>query len=123
MSRKRNSASIFKAKKFADLLLYEASGGTIGTKSVGNAEAMTFGERRGLLDSLIKIASLEQKDAEDGPEVSGLELIKKQMAKDKENDSRESRSSRDTGRVAENSADDPDGDSTDAPEDDTADRG
>lgn len=122
MSRKRNAVSITKAKKFADLLLYEASGGTIGTKPEGNAEAMTFGERRGLLDSLIKIASLEQKDADDGPEVSGMDLIRKQMAKEKENGSRAGRGTRDIGGASESSAD---GSGADYPasEDDTADRG
>lgn len=107
MARKRNALSLSKAKRFADLLLYEASGGTIGLKPEKLTDTMTFGEKRGLLDSLIKIASLEQKDGDGEPSESGLEMIKKQMAKDRENVSRESRSPRDTRGASESSTDEP----------------
>lgn len=127
MSKKRSALSLSKAKRYADFLLYEITGGNLGVKPenlITNSTA-TFAEKRGLLDSLVKIASLEQKDTDDGPEVSGMDLIRKQMAKDKENGSGTVRGRRDTRGTAEDSPDDLDSDhsSSNTAEDDTADRG
>lgn len=57
----------------------------MGTESVKTSTAMTFGEKRGLLDSLVKIATMQNKDAEarEGDEESGLEKIMRQNAKNK----------------------------------------
>lgn len=116
MAKKRNSLST--AKQYSKLLLYQATGGKMGNKPEKDDGTMTFAEKRGLLDSLVKIALLEQKDADDGPEESGMDLIRKQMAKDKENDSGKSRGTRDFGGTAEDSSDEPepDGDTPYAPE-------
>lgn len=117
MARKRNTLSLSKAKRYSDLLLYEATGGTIGTAPSGKSETMTFGEKRGLLDSLIKIASLEQRDVDDNPEESGMDLIRKQIAKRNDEDGGgKNRDTRDNGRSPEGSPHEPNTTATGASE-------
>jgi len=53
-----------KAKFYSDILLFEATGGSMGKPLAEDAkppEGMTFAEKRGLLDSLIRIAGLDHK--------------------------------------------------------------
>lgn len=62
------------ARRYAKYLLHQATGGAMGTKpgeeDSGSSEDMTFAEKRGLLDSLIKISIIEEKfhSPEDGEE-------------------------------------------------------
>ena len=104
MSRQRKSQALSDAKKFYKLLLYEATGGNLGTKpekEIKNQVA-DFGEKKGLLAEIIKLATIEQKSIEDQPEVSGLEMIRNQL-----NGSRSSGSERDSERT-KSGADAPD---------------
>lgn len=76
--RKKKSQTLTDAKKFYKLLLFEASGGNLGTKpelTVKN-EGMTFAEKRGFLDSLIKISELERKAAESDEGESFFDKLK-----------------------------------------------
>lgn len=78
--RKSKNDGLVKAKRYADLLLFQISSGNMGQspeKEIKN-EIATFGEKRGLLDSLIKIAILETKDVGDEDE-SGFELIRRKI--------------------------------------------
>lgn len=64
MARKR-SATLDKARKYSDFLLYTATGGTMGKPFVRKEsipDDMDFADKRSLLDSLIKIAILESKE-------------------------------------------------------------
>lgn len=66
MSKKRRNSkdALKKAKQYSDILLFEATGGTMGAPLAEDAKAregMTFAEKRGLLDSLVKIAILDHK--------------------------------------------------------------
>lgn len=103
MARQRKSQAMTDAKKFYRLLLWEASGGNLGTKPEIEVKNQTadFGEKKGLLSEIIKLATLEQKAIEDEPEVSGLDMIRKQL-----NGDRTDRSGRDIERATESSADD-----------------
>lgn len=79
MSRKRKD-DLEIAKKFRDLLLWEITGGNMGKRPENpvKKEVATFGEKRGFLDSMIKIAALERKEGDEGEE-SGFDLIRSQM--------------------------------------------
>lgn len=103
MARNRKSQAMADAKKFYKLLLYEASGGNLGTKPETEIKNNTadFGEKKGLLAEIIKLATLEQKAIEDSPEESGIDMIRRQL-----NGSRESPSRGDIGRTSESSSDD-----------------
>lgn len=61
--RKSKHDSLVKAKKYADILLYQATNGTMGKKleNEPSEQTMTFAEKKGLLDTLIKIAAIDQK--------------------------------------------------------------
>jgi hypothetical protein len=77
MARSRRD-TLGKARLYSDLLLYQATGGAIGKAPKGDIkepEGITFGEKRGLLDSLIKIATMESK-VEEPPE-SPFELMRR----------------------------------------------
>lgn len=87
MARKKKHEGLLTAKAYADILLYQATGGMIGTKIDKDSKDMTFGEKRGLLDSLIKIAALEKED-EGEEELSGFDQIRRQMEKRKKQDAR-----------------------------------
>lgn len=78
--RRKKGPSI--VKQFSDLLLYEITGGNMGTapKTEIKSEVATFGEKRAFLDTLIKIAVLEKKDDDDDQE-GGFETILKQSRK------------------------------------------
>lgn len=78
--RRSRKDSLTSARKYAEILLYEASGGSMGKApdSLKTTE-MTFGEKRGLLDSLIKIATLEHKVTPESDE-SGFDIIKKGLS-------------------------------------------
>ena len=96
MAKHRND-TLDKARKYSDFLLYQATGGTIGKppKSSPNdftsQGEMTMGEKRGLLDSLIKIAAMEGKFEE--PPDSAFDLIKRGL-----NGSQTTNDERDYGR-------------------------
>lgn len=81
MVKKRNKKdTLTLAKNYAEFLLYQATGGSMGKepKTVDGekaAETATFAEKRGLLDSLIKISSLERKDT-DGEDESIFEALR-----------------------------------------------
>lgn len=69
---KRRHTTLTTARKYSDFLLYQATGGSMGKeflKKEGFEDTTDFGDKRGLLDSLIKIAQLESKNKEgDEPE-------------------------------------------------------
>lgn len=113
MAKKRKPQTLSDAKKYYKQLLYEASGGNLGSRPEAEIKntSMTFAEKRGLLDSIIKIAQMEAKSAGDEEEPSGLELIKRNLDAD-----RTDRGSRDHGR-AESGADESSGSSEDDTED------
>lgn len=82
--RKKNSKSVINIQKYSELLLYEASGGRLGTPpkelppdTVKKPESMTFGEKRSFLDSLVKIAELERKSATEEEEESFFDKMQK----------------------------------------------
>lgn len=88
MAKKKRSDELIKAIKYADLLLYQFSGGNLGTKPeiVIKNEVATAGEKRGLLDSLIKLADMKRKDSADDESESAFDIIKKNtQKKDKAN--------------------------------------
>jgi len=103
MSRQRKSQALNDAKKFYRLLLWEASGGNLGTKPELEIKSQVadFGEKKGLLAEIIKLATLEQKAIEDQPEMSGLDLLRKGLA----NERRESTSRGNSGGTTEDSSD------------------
>lgn len=93
-NRRNTKDALKKAKLYSDILLFEATGGTMGSALIEDAkprEGMTFAEKRGLLDSLIKIASLDHK-VNPEEEESVFDTMKR--AKDA---SKTSRSEADTG--------------------------
>lgn len=102
MARQRKSQALNDAKKFYRLLLYEASGGNLGTKPEIEVKNQTadFSEKKGLLAEIIKLATLEQKAIEDQPEVSGLDMLRSQI-----NGSRTSTSRGNSGRTSESGDD------------------
>lgn len=80
MAKKRGSGGLITAQQFARLLLYGFSGGNMGTKpEQPMPSSVTAGESRGFLDSLIRIAELERKSAEETEGESGLDLIKRNL--------------------------------------------
>lgn len=104
MARQKKSQAMADAKKFYKLLLYEATGGNLGTKPEVEIKNNTadFSEKKGLLSEIIKLATLEQKSIEDEEPVSGLDLLRKELA----NGSRESTGRRDFGGTDESASDD-----------------
>lgn len=72
MSKRSKNPTLSKARKYSDYLLHMATGGSMGKefeKKEGFEDKTDFADKRGLLDSLIKIATLESKEkAEDEPE-------------------------------------------------------
>lgn len=73
---KRDALS--KARQYSDFLLFQATGGIIGMKpkpGFKEPEGITFGEKRGLLDSLLKIATMESQIEE--PEESPFEAMRR----------------------------------------------
>lgn len=111
MAKRPKNKTLTDSQKYYQLLLYEASGGVLGAKPVEEQKPtnMTFAEKRGLLDSIIKVAQLEDKanEGEEGP--SGLDLIRKGLA----NERRESASRRDSrGTGSEDTSDEPESDAT-----------
>lgn len=80
MSRRKKNQSLSKAKEFADYLLWEMTSGNMGTapSTKGKNSTATLGEKRGLLDSLLKIAALEKSD-EDEEETSGFDKIRRDL--------------------------------------------
>ena len=115
--RNRKPQTLSDAKKLYKYLLWHASGGNMGTEPEIKQEndSFTFAEKRGLLDSIIKIAQLEAKTSEGEEEVSGLELIQRQL-----NDDRADSSRGNYGGESESRTDD-DGDSNEATKDTAAD--
>jgi hypothetical protein len=101
--RQRKSQALIDAKKFYKLLLYEASGGNLGTKPEKEVKNQTadFAEKKGLLAEIIKLAVLEQKAIEDQPEVSGLDMLRRGL----QNGSGSIGSERDFGGAAESPSD------------------
>lgn len=95
MAAPRNTKdALKKAKWYSDILLFEATGGTMGKPLHDDAkprEGMTFAEKRGLLDSLIKIAGLDFK-VNPEEEESVFDTIKR----NKEDASKASRGEADT---------------------------
>lgn len=83
MAKRRSKDTLVLARKYSELLLYESTGGTMGKppSEVPNGNTLTFGEKRGLLDSLIKIATLEQRFQPETEE-SGFDLIRKGFGHD-----------------------------------------
>jgi hypothetical protein len=84
MAKKRSSSSdsLKLAKQYRDLLLYTVTGGNMGTKpeiAIGNLD-ITFSEKKALLSEMIKIAEIERRNAETEEDVSGFDLIKKDLA-------------------------------------------
>jgi len=129
MAKRKKSDELIKATKFSDLLLYEITGGNMGTKPVTPIKnsVATFGEKRGFLDSLIKLADMKRKDSVDDEGDSAFDIIRKNtQKKDKVNDGGKSWGTRDTGTSAtagpaESGADDPEpepGEFTDEPDQD-----
>jgi hypothetical protein len=109
MAQKRKSQVLNDAKKYYKLLLYEASGGTLGSAPEGVMKGTnaTFSEKRGLLDSIIKVAQLEDKANEGDDQPSGLDMIRKQL-----NGNRTDRGRRDNGGTgSEGGSDEPDAES------------
>lgn len=85
MAKKRKPQTLNDARRLYRLLLWNASNGNLGTepeKTLSN-EGITFAEKRGLLDSIIKIAQMEAKSAGNEEEPSGLELIKRNLNADR----------------------------------------
>lgn len=79
MSQRRKS-TLAKARKYSDFLLYQATGGSMGKEFVakeGFEDKTDFGDKRGLLDSLIKIAQLESKDKADEEPESQFDRIQR----------------------------------------------
>jgi hypothetical protein len=89
MAKKKKSQVINDAKKYYKLLLWEATGGSLGSEPEaapnGKKSDATFAEKRGLLDSLIKIAQLEAKGNEGFEDESGFEKIRKDIYASREN--------------------------------------
>jgi hypothetical protein len=78
MSRTRNS-TLKTAKKYSNLLLYEATGGILGVAPIGAKKTrnMTFAEKKGLLTELLKLAELEKKHKEDEVDESPFAQMKR----------------------------------------------
>lgn len=94
MAKKRRNTkdALKKAKQYSDILLYEATGGTMGAPLDAEAlprEGMTFAEKRGLLDSLVKIAILDHK-VNPEEEESVFDTIKRNRDNGNETGGRES---------------------------------
>ncbi len=78
MAKKKSKNSLDKAKEFADILLFKATGGAMGIPCEA-ANNINFIEARALLDSIIKIHALELKNMEnDEDEESAFDIIKRE---------------------------------------------
>lgn len=89
MRIKKKKSSLDTARRYSELLLYQASGGSMGkapAKMSTGEESMTFGEKKGLLDSLIKIALLENK-IEEPEDDSGFANIRRKLNAGKQGES------------------------------------
>ena len=88
--RKRTAGALKDAQKFYQFLLYEATSGSLGqAPNVSDKpQSMTFGEKRGLLDSIIKVAALQRQVAGDVEEESPFEAIRKQINASREDGDR-----------------------------------
>lgn len=107
MAKRPKKKALNTAEAFANYLLYTATGGNLGEKPEKEFknEGATFGELRGLLDSLIKIASLERESEADEEAPSGFDAIKRQLAKERKFDaSRETWGSGNTESAADSAA-------------------
>jgi len=81
MAKRAKNKTLTDAQKYYQLLLYEASGGVLGAEPAKEQKLtnMTFAEKRGLLDSIIKVSQLEDKANEDEEQPSGMDIIRKQL--------------------------------------------
>jgi hypothetical protein len=67
------------AKRFSNLLLFEASGGSMGSKPDGTrkTENITFAEKKAFLSELLKLADLEIKHKPEDDDESPFAAMKK----------------------------------------------
>lgn len=103
MAKRAKNKTLNDAQKYYQLLLYEASGGILGVEPDKKQKQTnaTFAEKRGLLDTIIKVAQLEDKSNEDVEQPSGMDIIRRQLNGDRAN-----RSRRDYGGATESGSDD-----------------
>lgn len=100
MARKRREPeSLINAKKYSEFLLWEATGGALGTEPalVNTNENITFAEKRGLLDSILKIATIDRKEQDDDP---GESLFDTMRRKNQDNGSKTPKRARNSGAAA-----------------------
>jgi hypothetical protein len=78
MSRTKNT-TLKTAKKYSNLLLWQATGGIMGTKpdGAGKTDNITFSEKKALLTELLKLAELEKKHKEDEVDMSPFMSMKR----------------------------------------------
>lgn len=113
MAKRPKNKTLTDAQKYYQLLLYEASGGLLGTEPTKELKQTntTFAEKRGLLDTIVKIAQFEDKSNEDEEQPSGLDILRKGLA----NERRESASRRDSrGTGSEDTSDESESDASTA---------
>ena len=81
---KKAQNSLETAKEFASILLYEVTGGKLGEASATSMN-IEFSDKRALLDSLIKLGTLELREekSKEGEGLSAFDIIKQE--KDKAN--------------------------------------
>lgn len=81
MAKKKSKNYLDKAKELADVLLYQTTGGVMGT-APGDAvkdKPTSFTEMKGLLDMMLRIHALELKGPdEDDNAPSAFEIIQKE---------------------------------------------
>ena len=109
MAKRAKNKTLTDAQKYYQLLLYEASGGVLGVAPTVEQKQSnaTFAEKRGLLDTIVKIAQFEDKSNEDEEAPSGLDIIRKQL-----NGDRADRRRRDNGGASESGSDESTADDT-----------
>lgn len=79
MAKKKKKNSLDTARDLADILLYKATGGTMGKACEAAAGDVSFVEIRGLLDTILRIHALELKgDDSDEDEESAFDIIKRE---------------------------------------------
>lgn len=78
---KRKKSTLPDAQKFAQLLLYQATGGSMGKAPENQSQEniATFGEKKALLDTLLRVVEMERKDLVENEELSAFDIIKKEM--------------------------------------------
>lgn len=109
--RKRNSGALRDAQKLYKLLLYEVSGGTLGQapdSKLFENQNITFGDKNKVLDNIIKISEIERRNAADTEDMSGFDLIRSKI-----NAGNTSGNGRNSRRSTEDSADEPESDTSD----------